>query len=295
MLQQTTVKTVIPYFDRFLDAFPTVHDLANAKDDDVMHLWQGLGYYSRARNLKKCAIEISKKGGTFPQTEKELLDLPGIGPYTAAAIASIAFDQKATVMDGNVERVVSRLFKIEQPLPTYKKHFKEKAELLTPDSDNAAYSNAIMEHGATICTPKKPKCNICPVSIYCAVFKESLNPADFPQKEPKKKKSVDHGTVYLIENTCGELYLQKRPDKGLLGGLWEFPSTGWAGESTSKPSHFEEVQEQAEPLGQIRHIFTHIDLTLDVMYFKGDVQGSTYTANSLPPLSTLMQKVLKLK
>lgn len=296
MLQQTTVKTVIPYFEKFTKKFPTVFDLANATEDEIMYLWQGLGYYSRARNLHKCAKTVALEfNGEFPQTEKELLKLPGIGPYTAAAIASIAFNQKATVLDGNVERVVSRIFKIENPLPSHKPIYKEKAEQLTPNHENAIYSNAIMELGATICSPKKPKCEICPVSNYCQIFKENLNPEDFPKKEPKKAKKIDHGTVYIIENKEGDLFLQKRPDTGLLASLWEFPSTGWAGESNDFPEMMSNIKEESEHLGYIRHIFTHIDLTLDVMHYKGDVKGKTFQKNNLPPLSTLMKKVLSVK
>ncbi|MAI08529.1 MAG: A/G-specific adenine glycosylase [Magnetococcales bacterium] len=293
MLQQTTVKTVIPYFEKFTHKFPTVFDLANANEEEIMHLWQGLGYYSRARNLHKCAKVIANDfNGQFPKTEKDLLKLPGIGPYTAAAISSIAFNQKATVLDGNVERVMSRIFKIEKPLPTFKPIYKEKAEELTPNIENDIYSNAIMELGATICTPKKPKCETCPVSNHCTIMQENLNPQDFPKKEPKKAKKVDHGTVYIIENDNGELYLQKRPNKGLLASLWELPSTGWTGESHKFPENMNEILEQSEHVGQIRHVFTHIDLTFDVMHFKGNIEGEIFEKTHLPPLSTLMKKAL---
>lgn len=291
MLQQTTVKTVIPYFEKFTKDFPTVELLADANEDDIMHLWQGLGYYSRARNLHKCAKVVAYElNGQFPSSEKELLKLPGIGPYTAAAIASIAFNNKATVLDGNVERVMSRLFKIEKPLPTHKAHYKEKAIELTPNTQNSAYSNAIMELGATVCTPRKPKCDICPVSCHCAIFQQNLNAEEFPKKEPKKAKKIDHGTVYIIQDNNGDFYLQKRPNKGLLASLWEFPSTGWAGESMQKPKNFNHIQEQSEHIGQIRHVFTHIDLTLDVMHYKGNVSEQTFKEDALPPLSTLMRK-----
>lgn len=297
MLQQTTVKTVIPYFEKFTQQFPTVEDLANASEEEVMHLWQGLGYYSRARNLHKCAKVIAfDKDGQFPTTEAELLTLPGVGPYTAAAIASMAFHQKATVMDGNVERVMARVFNLTLPLPTHKKAFKEKAIELTPNSENALYSNAIMELGATICTPRKPACETCPVQSECTTFQTNQNPEALPVKEPKKPKKVEHGAVYVIQDQNGDFYLQKRPEKGLLANLWEFPTTGWVGQSQTTPKEFEMIQSEAVMLGQIRHIFTHIDLTLDVFSYQGNIEAQeaqSFHADNLPPLPTLMKKVLQ--
>lgn len=293
MLQQTTVATVIPYFEKFLNAFPTVSHLAQAQEDDIMHLWQGLGYYSRARNLHKCAQFIHENGGEFPQTEGELLKLPGVGPYTAAAIASIAFNEKATVIDGNVERVVSRIFTINDKLPKAKPIFKAKAEQLTPNTKNALYSNAIMELGATICKPKNPKCDICPVNNLCTAFKAG-NMEEFPKKEPKKAKKIDHGCVYITKDTSGNYYLQKRPDSGLLASLWEFPSKGWSGESVHKPAHIEQAEAEGYMAGQVRHIFTHIDLTLDVIIHEVETLTEGYPLESLPPLSTLMKKSLAL-
>tara|TARA_R110000868_G_scaffold262401_2_gene521030 strand:+ start:12307 stop:13302 length:996 start_codon:yes stop_codon:yes gene_type:complete len=292
MLQQTTVVTVIPYFENFTQKYPSVTDLSKASQEDVMHLWQGLGYYSRARNLHKCAKVIVEKGGLFPQTEKELLALPGVGPYTAAAIASIAFNNKATVVDGNVERVMSRLHRIETPLPTAKKELTLLAQKLTPNRENALYSNAIMELGALICTPKKPKCSLCPVSQFCASSNQD-DVESYPRKKPKKAKKVDHGNVYIIKDSTGKFYLQKRPETGLLAGLWEFPSTAWAGESTYKPSLLKTAVEEAEHIGQIRHIFTHIDLTFDVMLMEVDKLSEGFDLDNLPPLPTLMKKVLK--
>lgn len=292
MLQQTTVVTVTPYFEKFTAAYPTVNDLAKASEEDVMHLWQGLGYYSRARNLHKCAKLIAENGGKFPEKEKDLLALPGVGPYTAAAICSIAFNHKATVVDGNVERVMSRLNRTETSLPKAKVELSAHAQKLTPNNENNLYSNAIMELGALICTPKKPKCDICPVSEFCQSFgKDDIE--TFPRKTPKKAKRVDHGSVYIIRDRTGAYYLQKRPDKGLLASLWEFPSTGWIGESVNLPNIFKSAREDAEQVGQMRHIFTHIDLTFDVMLIEVNKLENGFKLDNLPPLPTLMKKVLK--
>lgn len=291
MLQQTTVVTVIPYFEKFTATYPTVSDLAKATEEDVMHLWQGLGYYSRARNLHKCAKIIAEAGGVFPDDEASLLKLPGVGAYTAAAITSIAFNNKATVVDGNVERVMSRLYRTKTPLPAAKKELTAKAQKLTPNTENSLYSNAIMELGATICTPKNPKCDKCPVTIFCKGF-EKGDAETFPFKTPKKPKKVDHGCVYVIRDKQGLYYLQKRPDKGLLASLWEFPSTDWAGESLHKPSLLKIAKEESEMLGSIRHIFTHIDLTFDVMLTEVDKLQDGFELHNLPPLPTLMTKVL---
>ncbi|MFT7433141.1 MAG: A/G-specific adenine glycosylase [Alphaproteobacteria bacterium] len=293
MLQQTTVTTVIPYFEKFTNTYKTVQALAKASEDDIMHLWQGLGYYSRARNLHKCAKIIAENGGTFPSDEAALLKLPGVGPYTAAAISSIAFNKKATVVDGNVERVMSRLQRTETALPKAKAELGDKARTLTPNKENNLYSNAIMELGALICTPRKPKCATCPVTKFCDSYgKDDIE--SYPRKEPKKAKKVDHGTVYIIRDRAGLYYLQKRPGKGLLASLWEFPSTSWAGESTHLPNFMETIKEDAEHMGQIRHIFTHIDLTFDVMLTEVDKLENGFNIDNLPPLPTLMKKALKL-
>lgn len=291
MLQQTTVATVIPYFHKFLEAFPKLEDLANASQDEVYHLWQGLGYYSRARNLHKCAqVVATEYNGNFPNTEKELLALPGIGPYTAAAVAAIAFNEHATVVDGNVERVISRVFRIKEALPKSKPQIREKAEGLTCKNRSGDYAGAIMDLGATICKPKKPKCEECPVSSLCKSYNKD-DVETFPRKEKKAKKKIEHGQVFVIQNTKGELFLQQRPDTGLLANLWEFPSCSWEKKDTL-PANLKHLKEDAELVGQIRHIFTHIDLTLDVFKVQTDKKFDGYKAENLPPLSTLMKKVL---
>ncbi len=291
MLQQTTVTAVIPYYERFLAKFPTLESLAKADQQDVLHLWQGLGYYSRARNLHACAQQImSEHNGKFPEDEKNLLELKGIGPYTAAAIATQAFNLRANVVDGNVERVISRYFQMEEKLPKAKKLLKEHAETLVPETgDFHSYANAIMELGAKVCTPKNPDCDNCPVSTGCKVLKNGA-PTDYPKKEPKKKKPEKHATVYLIKDSKGRLYLNKRPENGLLGGLWQPHHEGWedapdAPHSTENNTH----------LGFVKHVFTHFTLTLDVREVQTEQEfPEWFEEGHLPPLPTLFTKAISL-
>jgi len=297
MLQQTTVATVIPYFLRFLDHFPTIEELAKADLQEVLSLWQGLGYYSRARNLHKCAeVVLTEYGGIFPSTEKELLALPGIGPYTAAAIGAIAFENHATVVDGNVERVMSRLYRIEEPLPNSKKAITAKAKALTPQKRNGDYAGAIMDLGATICTPKKPNCTACPVADLCkSAFTEDA--ATFPRKIKKKKSPSYQGTAYCIFDKQGKIYLQKRADKGLMAQLWEVPNENWPDkENTSLADKKVEAfikKSVFKSCGDIKHTFTHFKLTLDVQVYKTeDSLEHTFGLEELPPLPTLFHKVI---
>lgn len=259
MLQQTTVATATSYFERFVEQFPTVHDLAGAPLDHVLNLWQGLGYYNRARNLHKCAAEVSKRhGGRFPQTAEELQKLPGIGPYTSAAIASIAFDSPAPVVDGNIERVLSRLFAIKTTLPKSKEKIKTYAAKLTPQKQSGDYAEAMMDLGATICTPQNPKCLLCPVNDLCKARAEGME-AQLPKKEKKKPRPEKTGTAYAFVAPDGSVLIRKRPEKGLLAGLWELPHTGW--ERDNLPL---EPLQKGQKIGRIRHVFTHFGLELDV-------------------------------
>jgi A/G-specific adenine glycosylase len=226
MLQQTTVATVGPYFMRFLTRWPTVEALAAAPQEEVLKEWAGLGYYSRARNLHACARAISSEhGGKFPDTVEGLGRLPGIGPYTAAAIAAIAFGRCATVVDGNVERVVARLFDLRTPLPAVKPEIREKAATLTPAKRAGDFAQAMMDLGATVCTPRSPSCNRCPINDLCdarAAGTQSLLPA----RAPKKPRPVRRGACFWL--TKGdEVWLRRRPEKGLLGGMMEVPGTPW--------------------------------------------------------------------
>lgn len=261
MLQQTTVAAVTDYFHRFLARWPTVSDLAAARDGDVMGEWAGLGYYARARNLLKCARVVAEDfGGVFPDTYDALLKLPGIGPYTAAAIAAIAFDRAETVMDGNVERVMARLFDIHTPLPTAKPALKEKANTLTPQHRPGDYAQAVMDLGATICTPKSPSCGICPVMDPCHA-RHAGTAADLPKKTPKKAKPTRYGIVYLAQRTDEAWLLERRPDKGLLGGMLGWPGSDWNEDPVETPPC---TADWTTLPADVRHTFTHFHLILQV-------------------------------
>lgn len=225
MLQQTTVAAVRDYHRKFLRIWPTVGDLAAAEDADVMAAWAGLGYYARARNLLKCArAVVADHGGVFPDSYDDLLKLPGIGPYTAAAVAAIAFDKPETVVDGNVERVMARLHDIHAPLPGSKAELTAKAQELTPQLRPGDYAQAVMDLGATICTPRSPACGICPWRDPCAA-RRAGTAADLPKKTPKKKTPTRFGIVYVARRTDGAWLLETRPDKGLLGGMLGWPGS----------------------------------------------------------------------
>lgn len=260
MLQQTTVTAVKPYFERFTQLWPNVSDLAGAEDADVMGEWAGLGYYARARNLLKCARVVrDEHGGVFPSTREALLALPGIGPYTASAVASIAFDQPATVVDGNVERVMSRLYMVDTPLPAAKPVLTELAEKLTPETRPGDYAQAVMDLGATICTPRSPACGICPWRDPCTARVEN-RAAEFPKKTPKTPKPVRLGIVYLAQRTDGAWLLETRPEKGLLGGMLGWPGTDWTEDA---PTEHPPVEADWHDLGaEVRHTFTHFHLRL---------------------------------
>jgi|TARA_B100000315_G_scaffold249276_2_gene280252 A/G-specific adenine glycosylase len=268
MLQQTTVATVKSYFERFLKFWPEVKDLAAAPLDDVLHAWQGLGYYARARNLHKCAKVIAADyDGDFPKSESDLLTLPGIGPYTAAAIAAIAFGQKATPVDGNIERVMARLNAITEPLPKAKPILKKLATQFTPDARAGDYAQALMDIGATICTPKSPNCDICPLMAECrAAATDQVE--NLPQRETKKPKPTRRGTVFWLINSKSEILLRRRPDKGLLGGMIEVPSSSWLEGENAGTKFTDEApiltDWEALP-GIVRHTFTHFHLELAVV------------------------------
>ena len=247
MLQQTAVATVKPYFERFLGRWPTVAALAQAEDEQVMAAWAGLGYYARARNLLACARAI---GGDFPTTEVGLRALPGIGRYTAAAIASIAFGQRAVVVDGNVERVVARLFAVESPLPTARPELYRLTDGITPDRRSGDFAQAMMDLGSMICTPRAPKCSICPLRAEC----RAADPLNFPRKLPKIAKPERRGIAQWITRD-NRVWLLRRPQSGLLGGMRALPSGGWDG--TPSPA-------VGDMLGEITHVFTHFRLTLAV-------------------------------
>lgn len=262
MLQQTTVAAVKSYFVKFTTLWPTVTDLAAAKDADVMAAWAGLGYYARARNLLKCARVIAHDyDAIFPNTREELQALPGIGPYTSAAIAAIAFDLPETVLDGNVERVMARLHLVETPLPTAKPELMELAKTLTSAERPGDYAQAVMDLGATVCTPKSPTCGICPWHAPCKARQSGVAP-QLPRKLPKKAKPTRRGIAYVVRNAQGGWLLETRPDKGLLGGMLGWPGSEWSDVPTPMPP----VQAEWLPADmQVRHTFTHFHLILEVM------------------------------
>ena len=234
MLQQTTVKAVVPYFQKFVARWPTVSALAAAQLEEVLQQWAGLGYYSRARNLKACADAVVRDyGGEFPRAENELLKLPGIGPYTAAAIAAIAFGEKATPVDGNVERVVSRLFAVRQPLPGAKPEIRRLAATLTPQRRAGDFAQAMMDLGAEICTPKKPSCLVCPVQQDCSASAQNLAEL-LPMRGAKAARPSRYGIAFLVQREDGAVLLRQRPEAGLLGGMLEVPSTPWGDVSAHK-------------------------------------------------------------
>ncbi|RWX77242.1 A/G-specific adenine glycosylase [Neorhizobium lilium] len=298
MLQQTTVQAVKPYFAKFLTLWPTVGELAAGPVEDVMAAWAGLGYYARARNLKKCADAVATlHGGVFPDTEDGLRSLPGIGDYTSAAVAAIAFNRQAAVMDGNVERVISRLYAIDSPLPGSKPTMKAKVALLTPADRPGDFAQAMMDLGATICTPKRPACALCPLREDCLAFAEH-DPERFPVKAKKKDRPVRLGAAFVAVTPEGEVLLRRRVETGLLGGMTEVPTTAWTaridGGDTAEHAPFEAAW---EPCGTIIHVFTHFELRLAVFRArteKSPADGWWEPVENLEAqaLPTVMKKVI---
>ena len=264
MLQQTTVAAVGPYFAKFLARWPTVLDLAAAEDAEVMAAWAGLGYYARARNLLACARAVAALGGVFPRTEEQLRQLPGLGAYTAAAVAAIAFGERATVVDANVERVVTRLFAIGEPLPAARKSIRSRAEELTPDARSGDFAQAMMDLGATVCTNRNPRCLLCPVAQTCAGRRQGAE--QFPVKPAKAPKPQRQGQAYWIERD-GKVWLVQRPGSGMLGGMRALPDDGWVARSDG--SGTAPLAGQWSLAGSVRHSFTHFDLDLQLMLYSG--------------------------
>ena len=295
MLQQTTVAAVKPYFAAFTQRWPTVADLAGAPEADIMAAWAGLGYYSRARNLVKTARIVSQRGG-FPDTEAGLRDLPGLGAYTAAAIAAIAFGRRAVVVDANVERVVSRLFAIQQPLPAARKSIRTHADTITPGNRAGDYAQAMMDLGATICTSRAPRCLLCPLRGECAAEK-SGTPERFPIKPPKVTKPVRTGTAFWIERN-GAVWLVRRPAKGVFGAMRALPGDGWTARDDG--SGKAPVEGDFVEKGTVRHGFTHFSLELAVRQAVVPVtpqgEGEWWPIEDLPDagLPTLFAKAARL-
>jgi len=268
MLQQTTVATVGPYFARFLERWPDVRSLARAPLDDVLHAWQGLGYYARARNLHACARDLAARlGGRFPEDEGDLRALPGIGAYTAAAIAAIAFDRPASALDGNGERVIARLHAVKTPLPAAKPELRRLAARLVPASRPGDYAQALMDLGAAICTPVKPKCALCPWRGSCRARLAGIA-ASLPVRAAKKPKPRRHGVAFWTVRPDGAVWLRRRPERGLLGGMMEVPSTSWRSRPWGEKEAVRSAPCRARWMllpGAVRHGFTHFDLELSIL------------------------------
>ena len=301
MLQQTTVQAVKPYFAAFLARFPTVADLADAPSEAVMSAWAGLGYYSRARNLHSCAkAVVSAHGGRFPASEAALRSLPGIGPYTAAAVAAIAFGQKAAAVDGNVERVMTRLFMLDVPMPAGRPAVAAKTIALVPEDRPGDFAQALMDLGATICTPRKPACALCPWQSPC-LARRARTQESYPRKLAKKEGVLRRGLAFVALRADGAILLRTRPPKGLLGGMAEVPTSAW----TAAPdmTSFDERPFDAAWLtanAPVRHVFTHFPLELTVMAARVPMtatapDGARFTsleALGTEPLSSVMQKAI---
>ncbi|MBL0946902.1 MAG: A/G-specific adenine glycosylase [Brevundimonas sp.] len=269
MLQQTTVPHATPYFEAFTTRWPTVEALAAAEDEAVMGAWAGLGYYARARNLLACARAVARDhGGVFPGTEEGLRALPGLGTYTAAAVAAIAFGRRAVVVDGNVERVLARLFTVETPLPKARPELRALADALTPEPeafDPGDWAQALMDLGSRICRPRSPLCGECPLAGDCQARASGM-PEAWPKKMAKVPKPRREGVVWVLVDGAGRVGLVKRPDKGLLGGMLALPTGGWDGdENVAEP-----VDAEWRNVGTVRHVFTHFELELIVMRAEGE-------------------------
>jgi A/G-specific adenine glycosylase len=269
MLQQTTVAVVKSYFETFVSRWPTVAALAAAPREEVMKAWAGLGYYARARNLHACAVEVATKhGGRFPEASAGLLDLPGIGAYTAAAIAAIAFDEPAPVVDGNIERVIARLFAIATPLPEAKPTIREHQARLTPRQRAGDYAQAMMDLGASLCTPKRPACSLCPLNADCAAHAAG-NEELFPIRAAKPERPTRVGAAFVAVRDDGAILLRHRGDEGLLGGMAEVPGTKWASSPAvsgnaelTVDAPFDAAWERLDR--SVIHVFTHFRLELAV-------------------------------
>jgi A/G-specific adenine glycosylase len=295
MLQQTTVKAVGPYFEKFTARWPNVAALGASAQDDVLRMWAGLGYYSRARNLHACAVAVLRDhGGVFPDTEEGLRALPGIGPYTAAAIAAIAFDRRTMPVDGNIERVVSRLFAVEEALPKAKPIIQQWAATLLGPSRAGDSAQALMDLGATICTPSRPACALCPLSDGCAARGRG-DQETFPRKAAKKSGALRRGAAFVV--TCGDaLLVRTRPEKGLLGGMLEVPTSEWLAGHDDKAARAQAPALKAarwhRKAGMVRHVFTHFPLELVV--YVASVPARTRAPDGMRwvPLATLHDEAL---
>ena len=304
MLQQTVVKAVIPYFETFIARFPTIDDLARAERDEVLRLWAGLGYYSRARNLHACAQRVVEEHrGQFPKTIEGLKKLPGIGVYTAGAIAAIAFGKPEAAIDGNVERVMARLYAIDVPVAEAKSFIREKTEALIPEDRPGDFAQALMDLGATICIPKAPRCAQCPLTKQCKAHK--ANEATlFPVRVAKKAKPQKYGAAFVVRRKDGAMLLVDRPDKGLLGGMTGVPTSEWVETPFDEALLIDSAPVKArwkKHDQQVIHVFTHFSLTLTIyaaeivhnVALKAPYRWSSANGPEGEALPTLFRKVIK--
>lgn len=296
MLQQTTVKAVGPYFEKFVARWPDVTALGRASQDDVLRMWAGLGYYSRARNLYACAVAVTREhSGTFPDTEEGLRALPGIGPYTAAAIAAIAFDRHTMPVDGNIERVVSRLFAIEEELPKAKPLIQQLAATLLAKFRAGDSAQALMDLGASICTPKKPACSLCPLNEDCTA-RALATQETFPRKAPKKSGTLRRGAAFVV--TRGdELLVRSRPEKGLLGGMTEVPGSDWLAAqddavAKQQAPDLKGLSRWHRKVGVVTHVFTHFPLELVVYTARAEARTRAPAGMRWVPIATLADEAL---
>jgi A/G-specific adenine glycosylase len=300
MLQQTTVKAVAPYFQRFVSRWPDVRALAAADEHEIMAAWAGLGYYSRARNLVACARQVAARPRAgFPGSAQELSQLPGIGPYTSAAIAAIAFDERTAVVDANAERVIARVFAIETPLAQAKEVIRQRLEPLVPAEHAGAFAEALMDLGATLCTPKKPACGLCPWSEPCRA-RQKGSQLMLPVKAAKKPRPTRYGKAFVARRSDGAILLRRRPPRGLLGGMSEVPGTEWA-ETAQPVGAYPVTGEWRTISSSVEHTFTHFHLRLSVE--RADVEADVAAplghwwapANGLSgeALSSVMKKAIE--
>lgn len=267
MLQQTTVAAVIPYFQKFMRLWPTLQALAEAPLEALLQQWAGLGYYRRARLLLQCAhVLMTEYDGKIPAREEELKKLPGFGPYTAAAVAAIAFNQPATVVDGNVERVMARIFAVTQPLPQSKTLLRQYAASLQPKSRHGDYAQALMDLGATVCTPRQPQCQICPWQSACQAAQQGIQ-QDLPRRVAKTAKPIRRALAFVLFDAKDRTFVRQRPVNGLLGGMLEVPSSPWEEDRVDPQAALASAPAATNWTilsGQVRHIFTHFELEMAV-------------------------------
>jgi len=290
MLQQTTVPHATRYYLNFTQRWPRIEDLAAAKDEDVMAAWAGLGYYARARNLLKCARAVTELGA-WPDTVDGLRSLPGIGPYTAGAVAALAFGRRAAAVDGNVDRVFARLMAMKGPWKQEKERLKSVVEVLVPEERSAEFAEALMDLGATICTPKSPNCLLCPVSTFCAAREEG-QPAQYPIKPKKAAKPVRYGHVFIELGAGRTVRTERRPGHGLLGGMMGLPTSDWT--DAPKTTDFPSSGDWQE-IGEVRHVFTHFALNLSVWRKTTNSDDfTTAVSTAAESLPSVFAKALKL-